>query len=225
MLSVLSCSWHFLCILAVCATSPHLPGARASHTPLFLQTPLLAHFTSSTFHSTRFQFWSCTSQPLSKPHRCLQGALADRPCGNLHVALSLDGLVALPSRAARSLSRDHWVEFGSLWYLGGELDEPWTCLAFRALCQICLLGGCSVSRDRAQELCSASSFRGTTCCLISKILPNLKGKKGRKKDASLVRVSSCPHAYSYLALQPSHPGSACENTGVLVLHRLSGAGV
>lgn len=48
---MLSCSWHFLCILDVSsAASPHPPGAMALHTPLLLQTPVLAQFTSSAFH-------------------------------------------------------------------------------------------------------------------------------------------------------------------------------
>lgn len=48
------------------------------------------------------------------------------------------------------------MQFGSLWYPGGEPEELWTSLAFRALSQICLVGEnipcCLVIWGKVKEL-------------------------------------------------------------------------
>lgn len=46
--------------------------------------------------------------------------------------------------------------------------------------------------ERAVALCSASSFGDTICHLISKILPNLKEKKERKKMPALLGLAAVP---------------------------------
>lgn len=61
-----------------------------------------------------------------------------------------------PVKGGEARAGDHRVQFGSLRYPGGEVDEPRTSPAFGALSRICLLREntpcCSVSRSKAKDL-------------------------------------------------------------------------